>query len=467
MSIESDLTTVNDLHSRLNESRVRLVEVEHLGDIVAAVQEAASAGLPIAVSGGRHAMGGQQFCDGGLLLDMRGCRRVIDLDVESGLVTVEAGIMWPELVARLGELQGGDPHGWGIRQKQTGADALTIGGTVSANGHGRGLTMRPIVDDVEELTLVDADGRVRTCSRTEDAELFSLVVGGYGLLGVIHTVTLRLVRRHQVERVVEVRELSTVTAGFAERIADGYLYGDFQFSVDEAADDFLGRGVFSCYRPTAEQPVSADQKVLTREEWGVLLHLAHTDRARVVQAYIEHYLATSGQVYSSDTHQMAEYVDGYHAILDAALGAEVAGSEMITELYVPRDRLEDFMHAAATHLRESGAMVVYGTVRLIEADTETVLAWARESWACVIFNLHVEHSAEGVERAADDFRALIDLALERSGSFFLTYHRWATRAQLEAGHPRLAEFLRAKLEHDPQERFQSDWYRHTRSVMGL
>lgn len=465
MTAESPLTTVNDLHSRLNESHARLVEVEQLADIVDAVQQAAALDLPIAVAGGRHAMGGQQFCDGGIVLDMRGCRRVLDLDAARGLVTVEAGIMWPELLARLAELQDHDPHGWSIRQKQTGADDLTIGGTVSANGHGRGLTMRPIVDDVEQLTVVDADGQVRTCSRTDDPELFSLVVGGYGLLGVIHSVTLRLVRRHQVQRIVEVRELATVASGFAERIHDGYLYGDFQFSVDETADDFLARGVFSCYRPTDEQPIDEAQKVLSRQEWGALLHLAHTDRARVVQAYIEHYLATSGQRYWSDTHQMAEYVDGYHAILDAALGAQTPGSEMITELYVPRDRLEDFLRAAATHLRGSGATVVYGTVRLIEADTETVLAWAREPFACVIFNLHVEHSPPGVERAAEDFRALIDLALERSGSFFLTYHRWATREQLEAGHPRLAEFLRAKLDHDPRERFQSDWYRHVKAVM--
>ncbi len=34
---------------------------------------------------------------------------------------------------------------------------------------------------------------------------------------------------------------------------------------------------------------------------------------------------------------------------------------------------------------------IYGTIRLIEAERETALPWAREDWACVIFNLHIDH----------------------------------------------------------------------------
>jgi hypothetical protein len=108
--------------------------------------------------------------------------------------------------------------------------------------------------------------------------------------------------------------------------------------------------------------------------------------------------------------------------------------------------------------------VIYGTVRLIERDDETVLAWAREPWACIVFNLHVDHTPEGLARAADAFRRLIDRALAHGGSFYLTYHRWATREQVEAAYPQFVEFLREKRRSDPEERFQSDWYRHYREM---
>jgi hypothetical protein len=110
--------------------------------------------------------------------------------------------------------------------------------------------------------------------------------------------------------------------------------------------------------------------------------------------------------------------------------------------------------------------VVYGTVRLIERDDLTVLAWAREAWACTIFNLHVPADAAGRAQTEGSFRALIDLAIERGGSYYLTYHRWASREQVLACHPRLPEFLRLKQKHDPHGQFQSDWFRHHQRLLG-
>lgn len=58
------------------------------------------------------------------------------------------------------------------------------------------------------------------------------------------------------------------------------------------------------------------------------------------------------------------------------------------------------------------------------------------------------------------------LAVECGGSYFLTYHRWASRAQVERCHPRMAEFLQLKRKYDPTGLFQSDWYRHYRRMFG-
>jgi len=253
--------------------------------------------------------------------------------------------------------------------------------------------------------------------------------------------------------VVELQTTDRLMAAFDERIDQGFLYGDFQFAIDSTSGDFLRRGIFSCYRPVPDRPLPVAQRALSADDWRRLLRLAHTDKSRAFDLYAQHYLATTGQLYSSDAHQLAFYASGYHNEVGP-------GSEMITEIYVSRDRLADFMHEAGDLLRQASADVVYGTVRLIECDDESFLAWARESWACVIFNLHVDHTPHGLARAADAFRGLIDLAVARGGSYYLTYHRWATRAQVEACHPRFAEFLQLKREYDPEELFQSEWYRH-------
>jgi FAD/FMN-containing dehydrogenase len=443
---------VNDIHSRLNATRVdQIVSVDSLESIQAAVTCARRLEKPVAICGGRHAMGGQQFCAGGVLIDTRRLSRVLALDLDRGTIDVEAGIQWPALVEALASSP------LTFAQKQTGADDLSIGGAVSANVHGRGLSLRPFIADVESFVLVRADGEPVRCSRAENPELFALATGGYGLFGALYSVTLRLVPRRTLERIVELATIEELIGAFDDRIARGFLYGDFQFAIDPRSDDFLRRGVLSCYRPVAERPVPSGRRALSEDDWRKLLRLAHTEKSRAFDVYTRHYLATTGQLYRSDTHQLAFYAGGYHDDVGP-------GSEMITEIYVPRARLADFMHEAADELRRVDADVVYGTVRLIERDDESFLTWAREPWACVIFNLHVDHSRAGVARAADAFRLLIDLAIARGGSYYLTYHRWATRSQVEACYPRFAEFLSLKRRCDPGELFQSDWYRHCRTL---
>ena len=459
---------VNDVHSQLNETRVAdIVSIDSVETLRRALTRARREGRSVAIAGGRHAMGGQQFGTGAVLLDVRPLKRVLGLDREKGIVEVEAGIQWPELMRRLREMQSGASPQWGIAQKQTGADALTLGGALAANIHGRGLAMKPFIGDVESFTLLDARGDKHECSRTREPELFALAAGGYGLFGVVTSLRLRLVPRRQLERVVELRTAEELMPAFERRIADGFLYGDFQFATDPASEDFLRRGVFSCYRPVdPATPAPEERRELSEDDWRDLLSLAHADKTAAFRRYAQYYLSTSGQVYWSDTQQLGIYLDDYHRDLDRRLGRKERGTEMITEIYVPRQALPEFLGSVRDDFRANAVELIYGTIRLIERDDESFLAWAREPYACVIFNLHVVHSPAGKRFAENAFRRLIDLALERGGSYYLTYHRWASRRQVEACYPRFPEFLRRKALHDPDGRFQSDWYRHYRDMFG-
>lgn len=412
-------------------------------------------------------MGGQQFLGGETLLDMRRLTRVRGLDEQRGLLEVEAGIQWPDVIRAYLTRPGGMRSRWGIRQKQTGADRLTIGGAVSANIHGRGLTAPPFIGDLEALEVVTADGDVVMCDRVRRPELFRHVVGGYGLFGVVTAATLRLVPRVQVERVVEVLDIDALIERLDERIGEGALYGDFQFAIDPAAANFLRTGILSCYVPTGdEKPIPARQRRLSQPAWNRLIDLAHRDKARAFDEFTEFYLSTSGQRYWSDTHQLNIYLESYHAALDQRLGCRVPGGEMITELYIPRGRLAAFMDDVRRELRRDQADVIYGTIRLIEADTESALPWAREPYACVIFNLHVDHRDEAIADAARTFVRLIDHAIAHRGSYYLTYHRYARRDQVLACHPGIRGWLDHKDGLDPQRVFQSDWYRHLIRLIG-
>ena len=453
---------VNDVHSGLNPTQVRQIEtVESLRELQKLIRRANRKGAKISIAGGRHAMGAQQFGTDSMLLDTRSLDRMLNFDRGRGLVKVEAGIQWPALVNGLLKDQRNDKKQWGIRQKQTGADRLSIGGALAANVHGRGLKMKPIVEDVEAFELVNAKGELLTCTRKENPGLFKLAIGGYGLLGMLYSVTLRLAPRQKVRRVVEVIELKDFLPAIEKRVEDGFTYGDFQYDIDEKSDTFMRRGVFSCYRPVADDvPVPEEQKELNHEDWLKMLLLAYADRSKIFDAYAGYYLTTNGQTYWSDTHQMGVYVDEYRKYIDQNLGRKTPSSLMISELSVPREKLTEFMLAAREILRRHKTLIIYGTIRLIEKDDETFLPWAKNRYACVIFNLLVEHTDTGKKKAANTFRDLIDLSHKLGGSYYLTYHKWARKDQVLAGYPQMPEFFRHKRAHDPDEVFQSDWYRH-------
>ena len=457
---------LNDVHSELNPTTVAWVaRPTQLEDLVAVIRKAAQDGVSLSVAGARHAMGGQQFAANHGHIDMTGLHQVLHADADRGLLCMQAGANWHHIIAATHKMPTPDGGCWAIRQKQTGVDEVTLGGSISANAHGRGLLMQPLGDDIEDLTLVTAQGEVLLCSRTQNAELFAWVVGGYGLFGVVYAATLRLTRRQRVRRLVDVLDLSDAMHAIYRRVQEGCLYGDFQFVIDPTDNRFLRRGVFACYEPTdvpeADSPMAAD---LAPDTWLQLLKLAHDDKAQAFKLYAQHYVGTHGNTYWADTMQLSTYIPSYADFLESAQppAQDTAARQtlVIGEHYVPRDHIAVFMERAAQVLQAMKVEVIYGTIRAILRDETSALAWAKDDYACVIFNLRTTHTPEGRSQTAEAFQGLMDVALDLGGSYFLTYHRYATRAQLLRAYPQFETFIQRKRHFDPQGRFTSDWYQH-------
>jgi FAD/FMN-containing dehydrogenase len=274
--------------------------------------------------------------------------------------------------------------------------------------------------------------------------------------------------RIKLQRVVEVTTIDKLMPAVNERIADNFMYGDFQYVTDDQSEDFMREGVFSCYKPVSDdKPISTQKRRLDLEDWQKLYALAHVDKAQAYEQYRDYYLSTDGQVYWSDLHQYSTYLKDQNKVLNEARGLTNNASLMISELYVERSKLTVFMENTRNAAREINMNIIYGTVRFIEKDDESFLPWAKESYASVIFNLEVIHTPEGIEKAKKDFRVLIDQALELDGNYFLTYHRWARKDQVESGYPQFKKFLELKKKYDPEERFSSDWYQHYKQMFSV
>ena len=106
MRAASRSLSVSSFHSQLNPTRVdRIVTPRSIEEIQETLRQAGKEGKSISITGARHAMGGQQFGEGTILIDMSRMNRVLRFDRTNGLVEAEAGIDWPGFVESLVEAQ--------------------------------------------------------------------------------------------------------------------------------------------------------------------------------------------------------------------------------------------------------------------------------------------------------------------------------------------------------------------------
>jgi L-gulonolactone oxidase len=170
------------------DERCRPHAIVHPGsteEIAAAVLRARREGLRVRVTGAGHSFS-DIACTDGLLIVLDRFQQMLDVDRESGLVRVQAGITIAQLNAHLAR--------YGLAMENLGdINGQSIAGAISTATHGTGARLRNIPSQVAELTLVLADGSTLVCSEQGDPELLRAARVGLGSLGVVAEVTLRCV----------------------------------------------------------------------------------------------------------------------------------------------------------------------------------------------------------------------------------------------------------------------------------
>jgi FAD-linked oxidoreductase len=164
---------------------VAIVHPRSTEEIATAVARAAREGLRVRVTGAGHSFSDIATSEG-LLIVLDRFQRVLDIDRESRLVRVQAGITIAQLNTCLAQ------HGLAMENLGD-IDAQSIAGAISTATHGTGARMRNISSQVDALTLVLADCSTLICSQERDPEFMRAARVGLGSLGVLAEVTLRCV----------------------------------------------------------------------------------------------------------------------------------------------------------------------------------------------------------------------------------------------------------------------------------
>jgi FAD/FMN-containing dehydrogenase len=142
-------------------------------------------------------------------------------------------------------------------------------------------------------------------------------------------------------------------------------------------------------------------------------------------------------------------------------GSDFNRTDILHEYFVPPTALETFLRDCRRIIPASDQDLLNLTLRWVEADTVSLLAFAPEPRIALVmfFSQLMTAGAEADMRRLTE--RLIDAALAAGGSFYLPYRLHARPDQVLKAYPRLAAFVEAKRQWDPQLRFRNQmWDRY-------
>jgi FAD/FMN-containing dehydrogenase len=406
--------------------------------------------LGVAIAGARHSMGGHTISPDGIVLNMLPFNHR-ELNTDRRILSVGAGARWSDIIPYL------DARGFSVAIMQSNNN-FSVGGSLSVNCHGWQHNCPPIASTVESLRLMKADGTIVRCSRNENAELFSLVLGGYGLFGVILDVDLRVVPNERYRPEVEVLPADKYVDRFAEKVNGatdiGMVYG--RLCIVPGEKTFLREAILTVFRraPCKREEIPA----LRAPEFSTL-------RREVYRTQID---STAGKEFRWKAEKtLGEQITRKYFSRNQLLNEEAEvyrehnadRTDILHEYFIPPDRVATFLESARRIIPRHDGNLMNVTIRNVLEDKDTFLRYAdRDMFAFVmLFNQPLTPSADSRMEAMT--QELIEAAVACGGRYYLPYRLHATKAQLSQAYPRAVAFFEQKRHYDPEEVFQNQFYR--------
>lgn len=398
--------------------------------------QARDEGRPVCVGAARHSMGGQAIPRDGRAITVDDAW--IEPDSAAGIYRVNGGARWSDVIAAL------DPLGFSPAVMQSNHD-FGVAATFSVGAHGWPVPYGPMGATVRALRMVLADGELVTASRSQNADLFAMAMGGYGLIGLIVDLEVEMVPNQRLSPTATRLPASAFAPAFLEAVHDPQIpmvYG--RLNVDRAG--LFSEALLVSYSPTPDQ---SDLPAAVGSGW--MSHMA----ARIYRMQV-------GNEAMKRRRWWLE-ADLFPRLASASTRNSLMNEPVVTlddrnpdrvdilhEYFIPFDAFEGFLLACREVIPDAFVEFLNVTLRFVDADPVSWLAHSPGPRIAAVMSFTQEKTARAEADHARMTRALIDRVIELGGSYYLPYRPHARIDQFTAAYPRAAEFAAAKRAIDPQ-----------------
>lgn len=378
---------------------------------------------------------GHSFSDialtAGTMISLERMAGVLDVDRQSGLVRVQAGITIKALSRALAS------HGLAMENLGD-IDVQSIAGAISTSTHGTGSRLRNISSQVVELTLALADGSTLRCSPDSDPELFRAARVGLGALGVIVEVTLRCVPAFTLRGVDAPAPLSQTLDRFEELAEANDHFEFFVFPHTDVALTRTNNRTGEPAHPRGRLAAYANDVLLTNHAFGAICAAGRLMPRRIPQL-----------------NRLVTRLAGSSTRVDSS--AEIFASPRLVrftemEYALPRERTAEAVRAVMDLIEREGFAVPFPIeVRTVAGDDAMLsTAAARDSGYVAV------HMFKGMEWRPY-FQAVEAIMDGFDGRPHWGKRHFQTAATLRGRYPDWGRFQSIRARLDPKGRFANEW----------
>jgi FAD/FMN-containing dehydrogenase len=450
-TLAAQRTILNDA-SRLSPTpvtkHVTIAKPQAFDDVIARIRaelkEAAAEKRPVAASVARHSMGGQSLPRDGTAISLDG--GPLEMDSVAKTYRTSAGNRWWDVIRIL------DPQGFSPAVMQSNSD-FGVGSTFCVNAHGWPVPHGPFGSTVKAIRMLLADGTLIQCSRTENAELFSLAMGGYGLFGIIVELDVEMVPNLLLEPKFERMAPEKFAEVFVRSIDTDSSVKMAYGRMSVARKNFFDDSLLVTFRPTNEQatamPVATGSRKLTELQNEIYRAQTGWEVAKGLRWFMETHIgpAIGGGRYTRNA-LMAEPVSNLAQ-------KDMRRTDILHEYFVAPERFGEFLAACRDIIPKSRAEFLNVTLRYVAEDNTPTLSIAPMRRIAAVMSFSQEVTPEGEIDMMQTTEALIDRVTAIGGAFYLPYRLHARRDQVEKAYPKVASFVAAKRHYDPNLLFRN------------
>lgn len=402
--------------------------------------------LKISIAGAKHSMGGHTIYPNGIVLNMLPYKQM-ELDTTNNILTIGSGALWEDALKYL------DKHGKSIAIMQA-FSSFSIGGSISVNGHGWQKDLPPISSSIISFTLLTPNGEIVNCSRHENRELFKLVIGGYGLFGVILDVKLKVVENIALQYKYINLSPDHYINYYKKYVSDNpnvnLVFGRLRISnkhfLEEATLNFF-------------EKVETTIPILQNEKNTEIQRLVF--RGSVDSEYgkrLRWDLETGmNKVSKNEIYSRNELLNDHVSLIE---NKDTSSTDILHEYFIPERNFTQYINDIKPILKNSKIDLLNITIRGVKQDNDSYLTYAKENVFGFVLLFNQKKTDEQENEMKILTNQLVDIALKNEGTFYLPYRLHITKNKMRESYSNADQFFQLKLKYDPDEIFNNKFYEY-------